>query len=192
MKVKVIITRGKIIVLTFFLLAILLLITLYPYIPFPIYSVNYMGVKMRFRVNLRDVKDVVVYPSEETIRKEIMNQLVENITIVFKPGENQTNAHYAIEVFEIVNKLAIAYKLNFAYMPNFKVVNVTSYENLRGRRENPIIALVHPVFSNETSVKLEDHVVYIQGRNATSLREQLKNFDLAVVKFLMSILEIKV
>ncbi|MEM5879481.1 MAG: hypothetical protein QXU74_03245 [Candidatus Aenigmatarchaeota archaeon] len=192
MKVRIKISRQKIIFLVSVLLAILLVIKIYPYIPFPIYSINYLGTKMSFRTNLRDAKNIPVYPSEELVYREIMNQLVENITIVFKPGEGEVNAHYALETFEVVNKLAIAYKKRFGYMPNFNVINITNYENLPGKIQNPIIALVHPIYSNETSVKLDYHVIYIQGKNATSSREQLRNFDLAVAKFLMAALDIKI
>ncbi|MEM5766185.1 MAG: hypothetical protein QW423_00910 [Candidatus Aenigmatarchaeota archaeon] len=192
MKVKLSLTRGRTIVLASLLLLALLAITLYPYISFPIRSINYLGVNMNFRANLRDAKDVLVYPNEELVREEIMNQFIENITIVFKPGEDNVNSHYVLEVFEIVNKLAIAYKLRFAYIPNFNVVNVTSYENIRGTKDNPIIALIHPIYSNETVVKIEDHVIYIQGNNARNSMGQLKNFDLATVKFLMVALDIKI
>jgi hypothetical protein len=91
-----------------------------------------------------------------------------------------------------VNKLAIAYKLRFGYIPNFNVVNVTSYENLTATSNNSKIALIHPIYSNVTLVRLEDNVIYIQGKSATSEKEQLRNFDLAVVKFLMVALGIKV
>ena len=189
---KVRITRRRIILLVSILLFILLVITIYPQIKLPVYSINYLGTKLSFRVNLRDVQNIPIYPSEEAVQNEIMNQLVENITIIFKPGEGEINAHYAVEVFEIVSKLAIAYKKKFGYMPGFNAVNVTSYENLKGTKENPVIVLIHPIYSNETLVKLENHVIFLQGKNATSSEEQLKNFDLAVVKFIVVALGIKV
>jgi hypothetical protein len=169
----------------------LLVALLIQQIKFPLYSLNYHGMKISFRINLRDAKDVKVYPSENAVRDEIMNQFVDNITIVYKPNES-INSHYAVEVFEIVNKLAVAYRLKFGYIPNFNVVNVTSYENLTGSSSNPKIALVHPIYSNETSVRLDNHVIYIQGQNATSWQDQLKNFDLATVKFLMVALGIRI
>ncbi|MEM5853600.1 MAG: hypothetical protein QW228_04495 [Candidatus Aenigmatarchaeota archaeon] len=157
----------------------------------PVYSVNYKGKKMNFRTNLRDAEKVVVIPNEKNLREKIFNNLVDNITIVFKPGDELVNAHYAAEVFEITYKLTLAYKLNFAYIPRFNVVNVTSYEGLKGSEENPVVALIHPIYSNETSVRVDDSVVYIQGKNSEKLEEQLRNFDLAVAKFLMVALDIK-
>jgi hypothetical protein len=189
MKVKV--TRQRAILFASILIVIILIALLVSQIKLPIYSLNYYGAKLSFRINLRDVKDVTVYPSEKAVRDEIMNQFVENITIVYKPNES-INSHYAVEVFEIVNKLAIAYRLRFGYIPNFNVINVTSYENLMAVPSNPKIVLVHPIYSNETSVRLEDNVIYIQGKNAVSEKEQLRNFDLAVVKFLIVALEIKI
>jgi hypothetical protein len=189
MKVKI--TRQRAILLMSILIVAILVALLIQQIKLPIYSLNYYGTKISFRINLRDAKDVAVYPSEKAVRDEIMNQFVENITIVYKPNES-INSHYAVEVFEIVNKLAVAYRLRFGYLPGFNVVNVTSYDNLSGKIQNPIIALVHPIYSNETSVRLENHVIFISGKNATSEREQLRNFDLAMVKFLMATLGINI
>jgi hypothetical protein len=189
MKVKI--TRQRAVFFASILIVIISIALLIQQIKLPIYSLNYYGTKISFRINLRDVKDVAVYPNEKAVRDEIMNQFVENITIVYKPNES-INSHYAVEVFEIVNKLAVAYKLRFGYMPNFNVVNVTSYENLTATSNNPKIALVHPIYSNETSVRLEGNVIYIKGKNATSWQDQLGNFDLAVVKFLIIALGIEI
>jgi hypothetical protein len=189
MKVKI--TRQRAILFASILIGIILVALLIQQIKLPIYSLNYYGTKISFRINLRDAKDVAVYPNEKAVRDEIMNQFVENITIFYKPNE-PINSHYAVEVFEIVNKLAIAYRLRFGYLPNFNVVNVTSYENLTATPNNPKIVLVHPIYSNETLIRLENHVIYIQGKNATNEKEQLRNFDLAVVKFLMVSLGIKI
>lgn len=167
-----------------------LCVAIYPYLPLPVYSVNYHGTTLNFRVNLKEAKNTPVYPDELAVQREIMNQFVENITIVFKPGSGQENAHYAIETFEVVNKLATVF-LKAGYMPKFNVVNVTSYDNLSGKIQNPMIALVHPVYSNETSVRLVNHTIYISGKNATSEKEQLRNFDLATVKFIMVALGIE-
>ncbi|MEM5772733.1 MAG: hypothetical protein QXL86_00700 [Candidatus Aenigmatarchaeota archaeon] len=191
MKVKLSFDRIKIILIASILLLIFLAWTISSQIKLPISSWNYHGTNLKFRINLRDVEKIEIYPSENAIKKEILNNFVENITIIFKPGDEIINAHYAVEVFEITYKLTVAYKLNLAYIPNFNVINVTSYENLKGTRENPIIALVHPIYSNETSVKLDNHVIYIQGKGARSPAEQLRNFDLAVAKFLMAVLDIK-
>lgn len=189
MKVKI--TRRRAILLASLILMLVLIIAVYPYLPLPVYSLNYQGIVLTFRTNLRDAKDVPVYPSEAAVQSEIMNQFIENVTIAFRPGTGEENAHYAVETYEIVSKLAIAFSKNYGYMPKFNVVNVTSYGNLSGEDQNPIIALVHPVYSNETSVRLDGHVIYVQGKNSTSSRDQLRNFDLATVKFLMVALQIE-
>lgn len=190
MKVKI--TTQRAILLVLILLFLSLFILLYKNLPSQVYSAEYHGVRMNFRVNLKEAKNVPVYPSEYAIKMEIMNPYVENITIAFIPGSGQQNAHYAVETFEITNKLATAFLVSSGYLPNFNVINVTSYQNLTGKIQNPIIALVHPFYSNETSVRLENHVVFIAGKNATSSSEQLRNFDLATVKFLISVLGIEV
>jgi len=188
MKIKV--TRRRIIFLILFISIAALIVMIYPNLPFPIYSIDYYGITLEFRINLRDARSIPVYPNEEAVQSKIMNELVENITIVFKPGSGQENAFYAVETHEIVYKLAVGYSERFGYMPSFNVVNVTSYENLTGSPQNPVIVLISPIQSNETLVRLEGHIVFIQSKNSTSLTEQLRNFDLATVKFIMTTLGI--
>jgi len=190
MKIKI--TRRRIIFLSLLILSVLLIAIISPHIPWPVYSVNYYGTTLEFRANLRDAKNVPVYPNGEMVYREIMNPLVENITIAFKPGTEQENAHNAVETFEIVNKLAIAFSKKLGYIPNVNVINFTSYDDLRGKIQNPVIALIHPNYSNETSVILDWHVVFIKGKNSTDPNEQLRNFDLATIKFLMTVLETEV
>jgi len=190
MKVKI--TRQRIIVLVSSIVIILLAAAIYPHIPLPIYSVDYYGTTVKFRIDLRDVKEVPVYPSEEAVYNEVMNQPIQNITLAYKVASEEENGLYAIETYEIVNKLATAFIRRFGYTPNFTAVNVTSYEGLTGTTENLVIVLVHPTYSNETSVRLENHLIFISGKNSTTLTGQLRNFDLATVKFLMTVLEIKI
>jgi hypothetical protein len=68
-------------------------------------------------------------------------------------------------------------------MPSFNAMPVEEYANLPGKIQNPIIALVHPKYANETAVRNEGHVTYISGTN-------YKDFDLATIRFLMVVLGI--
>jgi len=157
------------------------------FVPKPIMSVLYGGYVFNFRADLREAVKVPVYPSEEALRNEMMNSQVKNITIAFKSANDTENPYYILEIYELLYpKLPLAYsinKMNASF--NRDPLIVDFYENLTGKAENPIIALVHPVYSNETSITLENHVVLIKGKTH-------KDFDLAVDKFLMTVLGIEV
>ena len=155
----------------------------------PITVIDYKGVTVAFRADLREAAKVPVYPGESEIYRDTIHQLAKNVTIVFKDAGESGNPYYIVEEVELVNKLRIAYMLTFGTqtdtgefvpgdIPTFDAQEVGSYENLPGKIQNPIIALVHPMYANETSVRNEGHVTYISGRT-------LKELDLATDRFLM-------
>jgi hypothetical protein len=158
-------------------------------IPEPITKVEYYGVLVEFRADIVEAQEVPVYPKEDLMYRDVMHPLVKNVTIAFKDaGEN--NGIYIVEQFEIVNKMSMAYASAFARyegkeVPTFDSIEVDKYDNLPGKIQNPIIAIVHPKFANETSIRNEGHVTTISG---TTLEE----LDLAVVKFLTIVMGIDV
>jgi len=157
------------------------------FIPKPITSVHYGNYILNFRADLREASKVPVYPSEDALYREMMHGLVQNITIAFKPASESENPYYILEIYELLYpKLPLAYsRLKLSPSFNREPLIVDSYENLPGKIQNPIIALVHPIYSNETSIRVEGHVVTIRGKTP-------KDFDLAVDKFLIVTLGIEV
>lgn len=149
----------------------------------PLTSVIYHGNEISFRDDLREAVKVPVFPSKNEINSVMMNPSVKNVTILYKLTES-SESMYAIESFEIIFKLKIAYLSNNMNV-TLNVQNITSYENLKGNPENPIIALVHPIYSNETAVRVEDHTIFIKGKND-------RDFDLATINFLVGALDINV
>ena len=153
------------------------------FVPKPITSVQYGNYILNFRADLREASKVPVYPAEDALYREMMHGLVQNVTIAFKPT-NGDDALYAVEAFEITYKLRLGYTVR-DFNVGFNSMAVNSYENLPGKIQNPIIAIVHPVYANETSVRVDGHVVTIKGKTPGEL-------DLAVSKFLMASLGIEV
>lgn len=147
-------------------------------------------IDLYFRADLNRANDVPVYPGEAQVYFDTMHQLVKNVTIAVK--ETEDNSYYSVEAFEITNKMLLAYSKMFGSdiksgykIPTFDVQFVDQYAYLPGKIQNPIIAIVHPDFANETSIRNEGHVTYISGQTYEEL-------DLAVVKFLMIALDIEV
>ncbi len=161
----------------------------------PIERWQYKDVNMVFRRDLRKADEVSVYPDKATIHDNFMNANVKEVTILFKDAGAGENAYYILQEIELINKMTYAYIYLFdAQLPNggynsdlipkFKAMEVSSYENITGSAENPTIVLIHPIYANETTVRTDGYVTYISG-------ETYKDFDLATIKFLMVILDIK-
>jgi hypothetical protein len=150
----------------------------------PITQRNWRGHLLEFRADLRRACEIEVLPSESSLYELLMHPDVQNITIVFKPAGEAENPYYILQEMEIVPKLLLAYHY-LGSKPNFDAEPVDRYEGLRGTPAHPIIALVHPIYSNETGIEVRDGVVFIR---AASYEE----FDLVVVKFLMVALDIEI
>jgi len=156
----------------------------------PITMIDYKGYTIGFRADLRQAAKVPVYPGEGEIYRDTMHQLVENVTIVFMDAGPSENAYIRAETLELYDKIRTAYALTFGTvdsetgdvvpntMPTFDVQNVSSYENLPGKIQNPIVAIVPPAYASETSVRNEGHVTFISGLST-------KDLDLAAVRFIM-------
>lgn len=183
-RIRIKISRNQIIFLTATCVSILLVVVYYFYYPKPITSWNYHGHIIGFRADLKEAEKIPVYPSEEAVYKELMNSFVENVTIAFKPADEKENPYYILEEVEIVQKLYLGYKI-LGYEPKFNGLPIDSYENLSGTPSNPIIALVHPVYSNETLIELKNHIIFVKAKD-------YKDFDLATIKLIMVALDITV
>jgi len=178
-------TRNRIIILAV-LAAVAIIISIYIfYVPKPIYSLLVDDQQLDFRADLRAADKITVYPSEEELYSKLMNSLVENITIAFKPASEEENPYYILQILEIVPKLSFAYS-RLGLQPNFNnnPIAIESYENLTSTTSNLIIALVHPVYSNETAIKVGDNIIYLKAKSH-------EDFDLVTVKLLMVALGMK-
>lgn len=158
----------------------------------PITSIVYNGQLINFRADLREADKVPVYPGETQIYLDTIHPLVDDVTIAFKDAGEKDNPLYIVEEMEIVIKMTAAYRRMLSNyevsseedMPGFDSMPVEQYAWLPGKIQNPIIALVHPKYANETAVRNEGHVTYISGTTKD-------NLDLATVKFLMIVLGIE-
>ena len=150
----------------------------------PITSVNYANITLNFRADLREASKIPIDPSDLAAYLEVMNAQVKNVTIVFVPATKDQSL-YALEAFELSNKLAYGFLVR-GFNVTIEAQNVSSYEGIYGRIDNPIIMLVHPEYSNETSITLSyPHLITIKAKTAN-------DFDLVVAKFLMAALRIDI
>jgi hypothetical protein len=171
------------------------LIFLYIYIlPKPITAIDYYGNILSFRVDLREANTIPIY-NKESIEDLIWNEKLKKLAIAFLNTSDM--GIVAVEAFEITNKLTIAYLRNGTTIttsdiveipPNYiklKVIPLNFSEELDTEAFDTIIFLIPPSQANETSVRVKDNVIYIQGKNN-------KEFDLATVRFLIEALRIRI
>lgn len=198
-KVKIKIERkvlSSVVLVAVLSLAIVGLVMLYmsiaPKPEKPITSIIYNGQLISFRADLREADKVPVYPGETQVYLDTIHPLVDDVTIAFKDAGEEDNPLYIVEEIEIITKMTAAYRRMLASynvtseedMPEFDAVPIEQYAWLPGKIQNPIIAIVHPKYANETAVRNEGHVTYISGTTKEDL-------DLATVKFLMIVLDIE-
>ena len=184
---KLELTANQIILIFAVSLLIILVYLAYVYLPRPVYNADYYGIPLTFRADLNEADKVPVYPNEGYLYYELRGGLAKNITIAFVPIEGG-NDIYSAEGFEVTYKLSLMFSL-LGMNVTINAMNVTNYANLPGKIQNPIIALVHPKFSNETAVRLDGHVIHISGLPSNDVTPY-RNLDLATVKFLMVVLGI--
>ena len=181
---------ARITILVVAIVAVVALYYLYMQsLPKPVKEIEYYGVNVEFRADIVEAQKVPVYPSDDLLYRDLMHPLVENVTIAFKDAEGE-NGLYIVEQFEIISKMSMGYARALAQykdhdVPGFKSLEVDGYSNLPGKIQDPIIAIVHPQYANETAIRNEGHVTTISGTS----KEEL---DLAVVKFLTIVMGIDV
>jgi hypothetical protein len=145
------------------------------------YVYKYKGEIFFFRANLTEALKIPVYPDEKAIFDAVMNESVKRINIVFVNSTD--NGLVAVNGFEVSSKLSAIFYLN-GMAKKIKGLEVSNY-SLKGTEDTLIIALIPPVLANKTEVRLEDHVIFISGKTE-------KEFDLATIKFLLSVMEVVV
>lgn len=184
MKIRLKFSRNVKIVLLI-LSVVILSVIVYQTSPKPIMSWNYHGRIIHFRADLRAADKVPVYPNEDAIYLDLVHGLAKNVTIVYKyiDEPKSANAYYPLQIFQIVYNIMPAYEEVWKFKPNFNSMEVESYENLPGKIQNPIIAIVPPPYSNETAIRNEGHVTFLKAKSYEDL-------DLVTTKLLMIALHI--
>lgn len=180
--VKIAINRKQLIIFIVIIVCVAVVARVYLTLPRPITTYNLDGLEFKFRADLRQANNIPVYPDEEAIRDIIWNPEIQTLTIAYVNSSDNTIV--AANAFEITYKLKLIY-LILNLDVNITGEEVNSYSNLTATSENPIIALIPPIFTSETLVKVEDNIIYIKAKT-------YEEFDLTTVKVLMVALNISV
>jgi len=146
------------------------------------------GEIIAFRGDLNKAVNVPVYPSEQAVWNQILTigngSIVKNITIAFKDAGESENPYYIIQEIELHNKIGFLFLKKYDFIPGFKAIEVESYENLPGLIQAPIIAIVHPEFSNETAIRVDGHVILLKAKTH-------EDMDLVTAKLFIILFDLK-
>ena len=186
-EVRVKLTKMKIIAIVMITLVLTILYFSYPYLKEwylsmkPITEINYFGVPMKFREDIRLARSIEVYPNETYVKSIFRSKELKSVTIGILNYTNQTNI-IGVEAVEITFKLSSFYSLTS--MPVIiKGKEIGSISEIIGNSTNPVIIIIPPSIANETLVRVENYTVFISGKS-------LKELDLATIKFITLVLGI--
>jgi len=186
-EVKIKLTKMKIIAFAIIAIALTILYISLPYLKNwyqstrPLTEINYHGVPMKFREDIRLARDIAVYPNETYIKSIFRSKNIERVTIGILNYTNQTNV-IGVEAVEITFKLSTFYSLAPMKVA-IKGKEIGSLYEIEGTAANPLIIIIPPAIANETLVKAENYTVFISGKS-------LKELDLATIKFITIVLNI--
>ena len=200
-KVKLKISLKKI-ALVFVILAIPFVVYLLFLYVVPISTWAYEGRPVGFTINLREAQKIPIISNgarsdaDANTRDALVRDDVKNITFLFKPTDEKNNTLYLLEESEIIRALTFAYlyspRLQIHQLPAFNAQIIDSYSNITASQLNPKIVLVHPNYGNQTLVKQDGYIVYVEARNANNFNSDKTQFDLSAVRLMMAILSIKI
>jgi len=186
-EVRIKLTKMKIIAIVMITLVLTILYFSYPYLKEwylsmkPITEINYFGVPMKFREDIRLARSIEVYPNETYVKSIFRSKELKSVTIGILNYTNQTNI-IGVEAVEITFKLSSFYSL--ASMPVIiKGKEIGGISEIIGNSTNPVIIIIPPSIANETLVRVENYTVFISGKT-------LKELDLATIKFITLVLGI--
>ncbi len=165
------------------------------------YQLKFANETLNFRANLEKAASVPVIPDDSSVRSAILSGNVSKISLSYVPNE-EYNGFYAVDSFEISYKLFII--LKYYYGLNGYVYEgengencmffeetsknicishepVSSESNIVSSKSEPTIFMSA---SNETSVSLQNNIIYLKGKDFSEKGRTYTDLDLATDKFL--------
>jgi hypothetical protein len=153
------------------------------------HTLRYDGSYTDFRSDLNKARLVPVYPSESVLKELILTPDLQQINITFIDNRTE-NGYYAAAAFEIGNKLTrIKIANNLDYTINASII--TSVEDMIPIDGMVYLFLSGPSQSNETSVLVDNSIVFLSCKEFGDPSRKYSDLDLSVGKMLITIMEDK-
>ncbi|MCD6476866.1 MAG: hypothetical protein J7K26_01715 [Candidatus Aenigmarchaeota archaeon] len=174
------------------LLGIILIIMISGCIGSPVTKYEFAGKTLNFRADLREAEKINVYPDEQTLWNMLMGPYVRIIHIGFYPNDTE-NPYYTVAAYELSYKLQY---INDVYWgPNqveIKPMILNSTKDLMLANEvEPIILMLGPSKANETSIRIDNYLITVSGKDFSEIDRTYTDLDLAVDKLLLVLMKTK-
>lgn len=150
---------------------------------------KFAGQTLNFRSDLIQAQKTEVYPSETALKDVLLSPEVAKIWIAYFPND-QENAYYLVAAYEFSYKMTIVNKYYFQLVKRIEVLALNSTEELLPTKEEPVVLLLGPSKTNETSVRVDDYLITASGKDFSEINRQYTDLDLAVDKLLLVLMEV--
>lgn len=151
---------------------------------------EFAGVKLNFRANLDEARNVPVYPNEIALRGVILNENVEEICLAYIPNDT-INSFYLAASYELAYKLTIInkYYFNRTKLIDSIPVNSSSEALSMASIQKPMIMLLGPSETNLTIVNVSESFIEVHGKSFEEVNRTYNDLDLATDKLLLVLME---
>ncbi len=150
------------------------------------YQRDYAGVELHFRGDLSKAQDIDVYPGEDALKNVLLNNDIEKIKIAFISNETE-NAYYLADTYELGYKLTIIYRYKFNETKKMESVSLNTTEEAYTlyNETEPVILLLGPSQANETSIRVNENLIILQGQSFDKTDRTYTDLDLSTDKLLL-------
>ena len=148
-------------------------------------QMKYANNTLNFRAPLTLAAQVPVVPSEDTLKMLLSEP--QPIAVAYVPNDS-LNGFYAAASFELGYKLTIYYKAAFGESAEIVSLPVSGSDEVSAAAANQtVIFLVGN--ADRTSVLVHANVIEVDGKDMTENGRDYTDLDLAVDKFLITVLK---
>jgi hypothetical protein len=144
----------------------------------------FAGKIVNFRADLREAK--LVETSNPVQLKQAFFQAVDNVYISFISNDNE-NGFYAVTGFELSYKI-LSFRNFYGLNWNVTAMPINSTDEIP-QDNNLYVVMLGPSLANETSVSLEENIIYVNGKDFYPEGKKYTELDLAADKLLLILLE---
>jgi hypothetical protein len=175
------------------------------------YKREFYGYTFNFRANLFEAEKVKVFPNENAIKRLLLDENLERVTIAL-PNVERRAGFYAVAGYEIAYKLTIIYKTIYQGVGSIEVFiaenNYTcmyfddsekticigkklfdSLDEISPGENEVAIVLLGEEFADDTYVEVKGRKIFVKGKSFSEEKRTYTDLDLATAKLLLVLIE---
>lgn len=151
-------------------------------------QLDFAGQTLNFRADLDEARNIVVYPNETMLRDILLGPHTVATYIAYYPNDAE-NSYYLAAAYELAYKLTIINKYYWGSPIRIETLALNSSDELFATEEEPVILLLGPSKTNETSIKIDNYLITASGKDFSEVDRTYTDLDLAADKILLVLME---